>query len=223
MKIVAVVPVKEKSDRVVSKNFREFFGGKSLFELKLSQLHAADCFDEIYVSSDYTSLADRQSELGFTFIERDVEFCDNVKPWPEVIHQVAASLPEDDETSVAWCHTTSPLFDEYSKCVAAYQEKCSGGDYDGLVAVKKISEFLVSEMGLPINYAWGPWHKYSQHLPKTFAVNGALFITKKEMMVRNRYVVSPSPYFYETDDVSSVDVDTDLDFEYAQFLMQRKL
>jgi CMP-N-acetylneuraminic acid synthetase len=34
MRIVAVIPVKQKSDRVENKNFREFADGFSLIEIK---------------------------------------------------------------------------------------------------------------------------------------------------------------------------------------------
>ena len=38
MRIVAVIPVKDKSERVESKNFTEFAKGISLFELKIKHL-----------------------------------------------------------------------------------------------------------------------------------------------------------------------------------------
>lgn len=221
MRTVAVVPVKEKSDRVTSKNFREFHDGISLFEHKIRQLRTSGCFDAIYVSSDYEALKERQAELGFIFLKRDPDYCTNVMPWSDVIHYVASSLPENPGTSLAWCHTTSPLFNDYSACLRNYHEKVAEGEHDGLVSVKRVAEFLISEGGLPINYGWGVWHRYSQHLPKVYAVNGALFVAKIGTMIENRYVISRQPYFHEADDLSSVDVDTELDFSYAQYLMEQ--
>ncbi|MDB9877737.1 hypothetical protein OAC79_03000 [Amylibacter sp.] len=222
MRVVAVIAVKKNSDRVESKNFRNFYGGLSLFELKIKQLHAAGCFDRIYVSSDFEDLAERQQELGYTYLRRDKEFCNNITPWSDVIHCVMSSLPEDSNTHAAWCHTTSPLFSEYADCINTYQEKIKEGEFDGLVTVKRISEFLISDKGLPINYSWGVWHHYSQHLPKVYAVNGALFVSKIKTMIENRYVISRKPFLHEVSDLVSIDVDTELDFAYAQSVMQNR-
>jgi len=52
MKIVAVIPVKAVSERVESKNFRDFIDGRSLFDILLSKLVESKVIDKIYVSSD---------------------------------------------------------------------------------------------------------------------------------------------------------------------------
>ena len=49
---VALVPVREGSERVTNKNFRRFHNNKSLFDLKILQLKKSNIFDKIYVSSD---------------------------------------------------------------------------------------------------------------------------------------------------------------------------
>ena len=50
--IVALIPVREGSQRVKGKNFIPFCNGKSLLEIKINALKEADCFDHIYVSND---------------------------------------------------------------------------------------------------------------------------------------------------------------------------
>ena len=50
--IVALIPVREGSQRVKGKNFIPFSEGKSLLEIKINALKEADCFDHIYVSND---------------------------------------------------------------------------------------------------------------------------------------------------------------------------
>ena len=49
---VALVPVRTGSKRVKNKNFREFYDGKSLFDIKIDQLKSSKIFNKIYVSSD---------------------------------------------------------------------------------------------------------------------------------------------------------------------------
>ena len=222
MTVVAVVPVKSVSERVASKNFREFFEGESLFDLLVGKLLKSSEIDEIYISSNELSIKDKVEGLGCKFIKRDENFCNNKTPWSDVIANIAASIPETNETSIAWCHTTSPLFDEHDAAIKSYKASASKDLYDGLITVSELSEFIVSENKQPINYSWGPWHRYSQHLEKMYTITYALFIATKEEMVKNRYVISKNPEFYVVPPIQAIDVDTDYDFKLAQLLIENK-
>ena len=221
MKIVAVIPVKAVSERVESKNFRDFIDGQSLFDILLSKLVESKVIDKIYVSSDAKNIKDFVERKGCSFIERDKKFCNNQVPWSDVIAHVAESIPEKDDTVLCWCHTTSPLFDEYEQAIKDYKKSLKDG-FDGLVSVCQVNDFIVSEKGQPLNYSWGPWHKYSQFLDKYYSITGALFITTKGEMVKNRYVISKNPFFYKVSDFKSIDVDTEFDFKLAQLLFMNR-
>jgi len=221
MKIVAVIPVKAVSERVESKNFRDFIDGRSLFDILLSKLVESKVIDKIYVSSDAKNIKDFVERKGCSFIERDKKFCNNQVPWSDVIAHVAESIPEKDDTVLCWCHTTSPLFDEYEQAIKDYKKSLKDG-FDGLVSVCQVNDFIVSEKGQPLNYSWGPWHKYSQFLDKYYSITGALFITTKGEMVKNRYVISKNPFFYKVSDFKSIDVDTEFDFKLAQLLYMNR-
>ena len=221
MKIVAVIPVKAVSERVESKNFRDFIDGRSLFDILLSKLVESKVIDKIYVSSDAKNIKDFVERKGCSFIERDKKFCNNQVPWSDVIAHVAESIPEKNDTVLCWCHTTSPLFDEYEQAIKDYKKSLKDG-FDGLVSVCQVNDFIVSEKGQPLNYSWGPWHKYSQFLDKYYSITGALFITTKGEMVKNRYVISKNPFFYKVSDFKSIDVDTEFDFKLAQLLYMNR-
>ena len=64
MKNVAVVPVKAVSERVESKNFKDFYNGESLFQILLNKLKDSKSFDEIYVSSNSINLRDNLEKQG---------------------------------------------------------------------------------------------------------------------------------------------------------------
>ena len=221
MKTVAVVPVKHTSERVKQKNFRPFDGDKSLLDIKIEQLKASDAFDEIYISSDSPD-AKKCCELhGAKFISRDISLCNNVTPWSDVIFEVVNSIPEPDNTHIAWCHTTSPLFDLFKSCLKRYYLNLDNGQENGLVAVSACKEYILDERATPVNYSWGPWHRYSQHLKKHYFVSGALFVSTKEEMLKNRYVISSNPYLFEASTEESLDIDTEFDFKFAQYLMKQ--
>ena len=221
MALVAVIPVKHTSERVQAKNFRPFFENKSLLDIKIEQLKSTLGIDSVYVSSDSIYAEDACKRHGVNFLPRDESFCNNVKPWSEVIFAVAESVPVGDDDHIAWCHTTSPNFDCFGEAIEDYLSVIESGTHNGLIAVSRCNEFIVDDMATPVNYSWGPWHKYSQDLRKYYFVSGALFLTRKAEYLRNRYVISSSPKLFEASSEASIDIDTEADYEYAQFVYRR--
>lgn len=221
MKIVAVIPVKHTSERVKSKNFRPFYDGKSLLDIKIEQLMNTTNISDIYISSDSPDAKIACERYGVNFVPRDEGLCNNITPWSDVIHAVVNSLPVDDDTHVAWCHTTSPNFDCFNDAIDQYEACVKDGTHNGLVAVSACKEFIVDDMASPVNYSWGPWHKYSQHLRKYFFVSGALFLTKKSEYLRNRYVISTTPKLYVASSEASIDIDNEFDYDFAKYVYSR--
>ena len=149
---VAIVPVKHTSERVQNKNFRQFDeeNQKSLFDLLIDKLEIPQ-IDKIYVSTNSDHVKEDKSR--YEIITRPDEFCNNVTPWSDVISNVLRSIPEPGETTVLWCHTTCPLFVSYTDALSEFNNRC--GEYDSLVAVSRVKEFILNDSGLPINYNFG--------------------------------------------------------------------
>ncbi len=221
MKVVAVIPLKDKSDRVENKNFRHFVEGISLAELKIQHLINSGVFDRIYVSSDSITAKNLTKKYNLTYIKRDKYYCNNTVSWSDVIFEVVNSLPEPENTSIAWCHVTSPLFDRYNECIQQYK-KLDKSKYNGLVVVAPLSDFIISERAKPINYHWGVWHEYSQDLDKLYTITGALFVSSKKEMLKNRYVIATKPYLFEVSSLESIDIDTELQFRLAQLIYKNE-
>lgn len=222
MKFVAVVPVKENSTRVPGKNFKPFSENLSLFEFKVHQLIQAECFDEIYVSSDSNFAKEVCSNLNINFIRRESKYCDEKQTtWSDLIFNVVHSIPVQDDTYICWTHVTTPLFSRYKEAIEVFKS-LNKEDYDGLISVLEVKEFFMKGNGRPYNYSWGVWHEYSQQLESLFRVTYALFIAKKEEMIKNRYVTSRKPYLFKCTPYESVDIDNLYDFKLAQLLYSNK-
>jgi CMP-N-acetylneuraminic acid synthetase len=221
-KINIVIPVKKTSDRVKNKNFRKFYKNKSLFELLIEKLKKSNFVKNIYISSNKKSIEKKVNSLGCEFIYREDKYCNNVIPWSEMIYHTVKSLPINSNDDLAWCHTTTPLFDSYDDVFNEYFLKTKKTN-DGLVTVSTFNEFIVNENKKPINYSWGPWHQYSQKLEKLYTITGTMFATKKINFLKNRYVISNNPYFYEISRYESLDIDDNYDFELARLLIKNKI
>ena len=152
MKIVAVIPVKEISERVKSKNLRNFYNDQSLLKILIKKLKKCKEIKEIYISSDSEKIKRISKLEKCKYLHRDKKFCNNVTSWSDVISEVVNSIPEDNLTTLMWCHTTTPLFDSYSKAIKIYKKKKFKND--GLISVAKFSQFIVNEKKMPINYSW---------------------------------------------------------------------
>ena len=216
--IFGIVPVKLKSDRVKNKNFRDFNNGLSIFDIKLNQLIQSKKIQKILISSNYQKLSSFASVNEKIFFEKRKEkFCSNNISWSEMIFEIINSKKIRDNDLIVWCHSTSPFFnrfDEAIKCFVANEKK----GYDSLVGVQKFNGFLLNETLNPINYSWGAWHKYSQYLDNYYLVNGSIFIGRKKTFISNKYLIGLKPQKFLCSDIESIDLDTELDFKFAQHM-----
>ena len=210
--VVALVPVREGSQRVQNKNFRSFGGVATLLHYKLDQLKAAGCFRHIYVSSDSEQARRIAVERGVEFLSRDPLMCTPKPRWDEVIVSIMDTVPGDPH--VAWTLVTSPLFEGYQDAVQRYRDH--QGTHDSLVGVKRLQEYLVDEQGRPFFFSFGPWHPYTPELKPMFIINDAIYIARKSDQIRWRYWFGRRPHLYEMPSLASISINFQEDFELAE-------
>ncbi len=220
-RVIAVVPVKKVSERVPNKNFREFTkDGSSLLDILLEKLLKIKTVDHIYISTNYQDLS-IESDNKISLIDRDDTYCNNITSWSDVIYNIVNSIPEDDNSIILWCHTTTPLFDEYQKALNKFID-LDKNNFNSLVVVEKLKEFIIDDKGRPWNYSYGVWHPYSQNLPSLYKISGSLFINYLAEMKKTRYVINTKPFLYEIDSKYGIDIDTKWEFKMAQILNDNK-
>jgi CMP-N-acetylneuraminic acid synthetase len=209
--IVAVVPAKVCSERVAEKNYRPFFGMKSLVDVTIEKLLRVLPPDRIFLSCedpDKRSVADR---WGIEFIKRDKYYCLNETPLPEVIRHVCAQVPGDGD--VMWSQVIEPTFNEYQRCIDAWSENSAG--HDSLVVVHERRAYFLDDKFRPEGFGFGYWHIPSQRLAPKYQLTFTLSILSRSAIADTGYVVGRRPYWYVADD-PGVDIDTKGDFELAR-------
>lgn len=212
--IKALIPVRSGSVRVANKNLAPF-AGSSLLEIKIQQLLRVPGLDEICVSSDDESMLEVARKAGATAIPRDPYYASNVVPMSEVYSYMAAQV---DSEHILLTHVTNPLVGPatYGNAVESYI--ANSPKHDSLTTVAKVQEFLYLD-GKAINY--DPMQKpRSQDLPSILRLTHAISILTREMMVRKRDSMGNSPYLLELTQEESIDIDTPLDFEIAEFVFK---
>ncbi len=211
---VALIPVREGSERVIDKNFRTFANGKSLLDIKIDQLKQAKCFDHIYISSDSEKAREVADKNGVEYIARDKRMCQSDVLWADVVHHIMTTIPGNPV--VTWGLATSPLFSNFKRALDTYFAERES--YDSTVAVLAKRSFFLNRHGRGINYNPGYWHPYSQQLETYYEVTGACYIGTKQDMLKWNYWFGTHPYLFEVSLQEAIDVDTPEDYKFAQLL-----
>ncbi len=91
--------------------------------------------------------------------------------------------------------------------------------YDSLTTVNVLKHHMWLN-GKPLNY--DPKNSpNTQDLPDIYKLTYSISIIERNAMLEHKNIVGNSPHFYEIDDVEGVDVDNQIDFDFAEFLYKR--
>jgi CMP-N-acetylneuraminic acid synthetase len=213
--IHAVFPVRAGSKRVVNKNVRPF-AGTTLLELKVRQLLGVEEISSVYVSSESREMLALAEKAGAIPLPRDPAFATDDVPMSKVYAHIADHLPEGD---VLFTHATNPLCgsDTYARCIRAYREL--PGEYDSLTTVQDVKDFLYLD-GKSMNF--DPKNKpRSQDLPNIVKLTHAVSLCPRDMIIEQGNIFGIRPFFLTLSDEESFDIDTELDFEVAEFVFQK--
>lgn len=210
-----VLPVKGVSRRVAGKNIRPF-AGSSLLEVKIRQLRAVEGLARICVSSEDEGVLRMAQRLGAVPLYREPEYATDEVPMSEVYAAMAAQVETE---LVLLTHVTNPLAGAgaYRRCLDAFWE----GRYEHgtLTTVAPVRDFLYLE-GRALNFDPGKKPR-SQDLPPIMRLTHVVSIAPREFVISRKEWFDHNPLFLELSPLESVDIDTELDFEVAEFLYQK--
>ena len=108
MKIIALLPMKANSERVIGKNFKDL-GGKPLFRWMLDKLLQIDEIDEVVINTDAHSIlkeAGLPLDSKLTIRNRKKEICGDFVSMNKVIKD---DVENTDGDIYLMTHTTNPF------------------------------------------------------------------------------------------------------------------
>ena len=212
-KLTAVIPVRQGSQRVKNKNFRSF-AGKSLLEHKIEIVKQLPV-DDIIINTDSENAIEIAQQYGINYFRRETYYasseCNNSE-----YHEYLAKVTEAENILIA--QVTAPLIklETFKEGIDIYFNSNS----DSLMSVKDIKEFIWYK-DKPVNYSLD-YAPNSQDLPDYFAPTFGLILVNREAMLKSRNFICSNPYFYKVSQTESIDIDTSLDFEFAEFLFKQQ-
>lgn len=213
MKVVAFVPIRLNSKRVVGKNLK-LLGGKPMMCYLLETLVRVEQIDEVYV---YCSSDEVLPYLpaGVKLLKRSTAL-DSDTALGEEIYDAFVRDVEADVYMLA--HTTSPFIKP--ETIAAAVDAVKSGRYDSAFSAQKIQTFAWYE-GKPLNYSPTSIPR-TQTIEPVYVETSAFYIFGREMWLGEHRRVGYNPYMALVGPVEGVDIDYPEDFELAARIMGDK-
>lgn len=219
MKTIAIIPARGGSKRLPNKNIFPLGGIPLLVHSILYARTNNEIIDEIYVSTDDEVIKNIALEYGAKVINRPESISGDLEPTVSCLKDVLEQI-KDVVENVILLQPTNPLRPEnlLKKAFKIYQED----NYDSLFTVSR-SEHKLGKISnnqfVPFNYKIG---QRSQDLDPLFYENGLLYITKTSLVLDN-IIISENAYPFELNHIfTKVDIDTQDDLDYAEYLYQER-
>ncbi len=213
--ITAIIPVRKGSQRVKNKNIKPF-GDSSLLEIKIKtllKLQKWNKIDEIIVSSDCEKMLEIAESLGVQTHKRDNFYASSKATNSEFFENLASI---GNHSWIMYSPVTSPLisFETYNEILSKFKLKPTN---TVTTCMQKHHMWLD---GKPLNYDIKN-SPNSQDLPNIFSINYGVSLIQRKDMIQYKNIVTDNPSFIVLDEIEGIDIDTELDFEFANYLYKK--
>lgn len=218
MSVLGLVPMKGHSERVPGKNLRPI-AGRPLFHWILSALLASDTVDEVMVDTDDDAIAEavRDSFPEVSVHRRPVELYGDDVPMHAIVAEVARSTSHDH---ILQTHSTNPLLTP-ATIDTAVQTYLANGTHDSLMGVTPFRSRFFFKDGRPVNHDPAVLIK-TQDLEPLFEENSNIYIAPVPQIRRTGLRMGSQPLLFAIDPAEAVDIDVELDFRIAEFLLESR-
>lgn len=216
-RIAALVPMRHHSQRVPGKNYREL-GGKPLYQHILATLQAVPELDGIYVDTDSSVI-----KQGIQEVFPQVQVID--RPQGLLGDEVSMNRILSHDMSVVGAdlylqtHSTNPLLraETISRAIQLFQQ--GEGSYDSLFSVTRLQTRLYDQHGKALNHDPGELIQ-TQDLPPVYEENSCIYLFTEASLRQYGHRIGERPLMFEIAPAEAWDIDTPLDFEIVDFLLQ---
>ncbi|MDI6046604.1 cytidylyltransferase domain-containing protein [Flavobacterium yafengii] len=219
MKTVAIIPARGGSKRLPNKNNLLFGGIPLIAHSILFAQNNNNIIDEIYVSTNDEAIKKIAMQYGAHVIDRPEHLSGDLEPTVTALQHALTIIPYAVD-SVVLLQPTNPLRPEnlLKEAFESYQMS----DSDSLFTVTRNHQKLgkiTNNCFEPYNYVIG---QRSQDLEPLYFENGLLYISKAKLITEGK-IISENSMPYEVNHIfASIDIDTQDDFDYANFLINTK-
>jgi CMP-N-acetylneuraminic acid synthetase len=217
-KIAALVPMRHHSQRVPGKNYRPL-AGKPLYQHIVETLLAVPALNEVVVDTDSEPIMDglRQNFPNVKIIHRPKALRADMVPMNEILMYDTEQVQADYFLQT---HSTNPLLRPETVARAIETFLANYPACDSLFSVTRLQTRLYDQNGKAINH--NPQELLqTQDLPPVYEENSCIYIFTRQNLVAKKHRLGDRPFMFEMDADEAWDIDEELDFSIADFLMTK--
>ena len=215
--IVALVPMREHSERVEGKNYRPL-AGKPLYAHVLESLAQCPEIAKILVDTDSPHIREGIAERfsNVQILERPAHLRGEAVSMNDVLVHDVRQVPAKFYLQT---HSTNPFLrsETISKAIATFLEAYPQND--SLFSVTRFQSRLWNQEANPVNHDPEVLLR-TQDLPALYEENSCLYIFEQESFLARANRVGKMPILFEIEAPEALDIDEELDFALAECLMR---
>jgi CMP-N-acetylneuraminic acid synthetase len=217
--VAALVPMRHHSQRVPGKNYR-LLAGKPLYYHIVESLLAVPVIGKVIVDTDSEPILEglQRHFPSVMLLRRPEQLRADTIPMNEIL------LYDTDQVKADFylqTHSTNPLLKSETISHAIRVFLSGYPVNDSLFTVTRLQSRLWDQSGRPLNHDPAVLLQ-TQDLPPVFVENSCLYLFTRENLQRRRNRLGDHPLMFEVGADEAWDIDEELDFEIAEFLMRRK-
>lgn len=218
-KIVALLPMRHESQRVPGKNYRPM-AGRPLYHYIVETLLTCREIEEVVVDTDSPDIMKGLAESfpQVRVLERPLHLRGGEVPMNEVLLYDTGQVEADFYLQT---HSTNPLLrsETVSRAIQTLTELYP--TYDTLFSVTRWQSRLWDGLGRAINHNPAVLLR-TQDLPPVYEENSCLYIFTHKNLVSRRNRIGERPFLFVIDAAEAWDIDEEIDFQIAEFLLTRR-
>ena len=214
--IIALVPMRHHSQRVVGKNYR-LLAGKPLYAYIIQTLLACPEISQVVVDTDSPVIMEGLA-LQFPSVrvlERPEALRANDTSMNEILAYDTAQIPADFYLQT---HSTNPLLSAPTIRRALQAFLAGYPVYDSLFSVTRLQTRLWDQLARPINHNPAILLQ-TQDLPPVFEENSNLYLFTRQTLISRRNRLGERPMMFEVDAAEALDIDDELDFKLVELMV----
>lgn len=217
-KTIAIIPARGGSKRLPGKNILPL-GGKPLIAHSIEYAKKYAFIDEVYVSTDDDEIKKVALQFNAKVIDRPNSISGDLEPTITALKHVLEVVTDEVE-NVILLQATNPLRPQMllEEAFILFQEK----QLESLFTVSRDEHKLgkiTANKFIPFNYKPG---QRSQDLEPLYFENGLLYIAKANLINQGVLMNKNSHPLIVEHPFAKVDIDTQEDFNYAEYLLKVK-
>jgi len=216
MKTIAIIPARGGSKRLPGKNLLPM-NGLPLIAHSILEAQRHPFIDAVFVSTDDAQIKQTALDYGAQVIDRPLALSGDLEPTVTALKHVVQTIGFSG--TVFLLQPTNPL--RPAQLLAEAFEIFTQTQSDSLMTVSRDYHKLgkiENDVFVPFNYEIG---QRSQDLEPLYYENGLLYLIQSEIILQEKITGEKHFPMITNHAFAAVDIDTQEDFDYAEFLLKR--